>query len=97
MKTAMKVFIHAYRYLVSPLFGPSCRFHPTCSAYALEAIDRHGAVKGGILAFRRILKCHPWHTGPYLDPVPGGGVDHPERIGYKAHNPEKPTAVNGAE
>jgi putative membrane protein insertion efficiency factor len=59
-----------YRRVLSPLKGaPSCRFHPTCSAYALEAIEMHGALKGGALAVKRILKCHPFHPGG-LDPVP---------------------------
>lgn len=96
MKSVMKVFIHAYRYLISPLLGPSCRFHPTCSAYALEAIDSHGALKGGFLAFRRLSKCHPWHKGPFIDPVPGSGVDHPDSMVYKRANP-KTTTPNGAE
>lgn len=97
MKAVMKAFIYAYRYLISPLTGPSCRFHPTCSAYALDAIDQHGALKGGFLAFRRIAKCHPWHNGPFIDPVPGASVDRAGRIGYKTHNPENPTSANGAE
>lgn len=59
-----------YRRVLSPLKGaPSCRFHPTCSAYAVEAIDAHGAFRGSALAVRRILKCHPFHPGG-LDPVP---------------------------
>ncbi|GAB4151791.1 MAG: membrane protein insertion efficiency factor YidD [Cyanobacteria bacterium J069] len=70
----MKVFllglIHAYRILISPLFPPSCRFHPTCSQYGLEAIARHGALKGGWLTAQRIARCHPWSEGGY-DPVPG--------------------------
>lgn len=70
VKSILKGLIKGYAYLISPLTGPSCRFHPTCSAYAMEAIDSHGALKGGFLAFRRIMKCHPWHKGPFLDPVP---------------------------
>lgn len=65
--------IHAYRLVLSPLLPPSCRFHPTCSAYALEALDRHGPFKGSVLAARRILRCHPitWLGGSSgIDPVP---------------------------
>ena len=61
--------IAAYRILVSPLFPASCRFYPTCSAYAQEAIWRHGVWRGGCLALRRILRCHRWNAGGY-DPVP---------------------------
>ena len=69
MKRLLLGLINAYRYLLSPLLGPSCRFYPTCSAYAAEAIDTHGAVRGSWLACKRILKCHPWHPGG-VDPVP---------------------------
>jgi uncharacterized protein len=62
--------IIAYRAVISPILpANSCRFYPTCSAYALEAVDRHGALKGLYLAVRRILRCHPLHPGGY-DPVP---------------------------
>ncbi|MFC5403967.1 membrane protein insertion efficiency factor YidD [Cohnella soli] len=61
--------IRFYRKFISPLTPPSCRFLPTCSAYALEAIEVHGAFKGSYLAARRISKCHPFHKGGY-DPVP---------------------------
>ena len=69
MKRLLLGLITAYRYLLSPLLGPSCRFYPTCSAYAAEAIDTHGALRGSWLAGKRILKCHPWHPGGF-DPVP---------------------------
>ena len=68
-KTILLFLIRFYRRRISPLFPPCCRFHPTCSAYALEAVTRYGALKGGWLALRRILKCHPFHPGGY-DPVP---------------------------
>ena len=58
-----------YRMVISPMLPPSCRYQPTCSAYAMEAIVRHGPVKGLYLAVRRVLRCHPWGGGGY-DPVP---------------------------
>lgn len=63
--------IHVYRLAISPALGPRCRFHPTCSEYALEAVARFGAVRGVWLALRRIARCHPWHPGG-VDHVPGG-------------------------
>ncbi|MBI3592331.1 MAG: membrane protein insertion efficiency factor YidD [Nitrospirae bacterium] len=68
MKTLIIVFIKLYRYIVSPVLPPSCRFTPTCSEYSMEAVKKYGALKGGYLSFRRILKCHPFHPGGY-DPV----------------------------
>ncbi|QGU33762.1 membrane protein insertion efficiency factor YidD [Thermochromatium tepidum] len=61
--------IRAYQYLISPLLGPRCRFYPSCSHYAVEAIEVHGFLYGGYLALRRLLRCHPWHPGG-IDPVP---------------------------
>ena len=69
MKRVLLALISFYRNQISPLRPPCCRFTPTCSAYALEAIERYGAWKGGRLALRRVLKCHPFHKGGY-DPVP---------------------------
>ena len=68
-KRVMQAPIHVYRKVISPLKPATCRFYPTCSAYALEAIEKHGAAKGSWLAARRILRCHPFHPGGY-DPVP---------------------------
>jgi len=68
-KRAMLASIRFYRRHISPALPPSCRFTPTCSAYALEAIERYGPLKGGWMAFRRILRCNPFHPGGY-DPVP---------------------------
>ncbi|MEM0981697.1 MAG: membrane protein insertion efficiency factor YidD [Cyanobacteria bacterium P01_H01_bin.58] len=69
MKTVLIWSIQGYRLLISPLFPPTCRYQPTCSQYALEAIQRFGALRGSGLALRRILRCHPFHAGGY-DPVP---------------------------
>lgn len=69
MRTLAKLLIRAYQVLISPLFPPSCRFTPTCSNYALQAIDSHGVLRGGWLAVKRIGRCHPWNPGGY-DPVP---------------------------
>lgn len=67
---AVAVFlIRVYQYAISPLFPPSCRYTPTCSQYAVEAISKYGILKGSYLAVRRILRCHPFHPGGY-DPVP---------------------------
>jgi putative membrane protein insertion efficiency factor len=61
--------LRAYKRWISPLLGPLCRFHPTCSVYAMEAIATHGALRGGGLAVRRVLRCHPLNPGGH-DPVP---------------------------
>jgi len=61
--------VHVYRLVLSPILGVNCRFQPSCSAYTLEALQRHGAIRGGWLALCRILKCHPWGGSGY-DPVP---------------------------
>jgi len=69
MTRALIAFVRFYRKRISPMSAPSCRYMPTCSAYALEALEKYGAGKGGLLALRRILRCHPFHKGGY-DPVP---------------------------
>ncbi len=69
MKTILVLLIRVYQRLLSPALPPSCRFYPSCSEYACEAILKHGALKGVYLGARRILRCHPWHAGGY-DPVP---------------------------
>ncbi|MCD6319051.1 MAG: membrane protein insertion efficiency factor YidD [Candidatus Desulfofervidaceae bacterium] len=68
MKYVIISLIKIYQRFLSPLFPPSCRFHPTCSAYAIEAITRYGIIKGGLKALLRVAKCHPFHPGGY-DPV----------------------------
>ncbi len=70
MRQIVMAPIRFYRYAVSPLFGQSCRFHPSCSAYTLEALERHGAIKGLVLGVRRVLRCHPWCKTHWNDPVP---------------------------
>lgn len=72
MKTLLVALIRLYRRTISPMRPPCCRFIPTCSAYALEAVEKYGAVKGGWLALRRTLRCHPFHRQKSVeyDPVP---------------------------
>ena len=68
-RQALAAVIRGYQLAVSPLLPPACRFTPTCSQYALEAVQRHGVVRGGWLGLRRLARCHPWHPGG-PDPVP---------------------------
>ena len=70
MKRALLRLLRFYQASVSPLFPPRCRFVPTCSQYALEAVEKYGAVKGGWLAAKRFSRCHPFHKGGWYDPVP---------------------------
>lgn len=69
MKTLLLAFIRAYQYLLRPMLGSNCRFYPSCSDYAREAIERHGAFRGTWLAIKRVARCHPYHPGGF-DPVP---------------------------
>ena len=70
MKKMLLAAIRFYQREISPAFPPRCRFSPTCSQYALEAVERYGVLKGGYLAFRRFLRCNPFYKGDYFDPVP---------------------------
>jgi uncharacterized protein len=69
MRWVLTLLIRFYRVALSPLLGPNCRFYPSCSCYAQEAIERHGAARGSWLAAKRLARCHPWNPGGY-DPVP---------------------------
>ena len=69
MSVPLIFLVRLYQVIISPLLGPRCRFHPTCSEYAIESLKRHGAWKGLWLALRRVGRCHPFHSGG-VDPVP---------------------------
>jgi len=69
MKKLLLIFIKFYQYFISPITGRNCRYYPTCSAYALEAIEKYGCLKGTTLAVKRVLRCHPFQAGGF-DPVP---------------------------
>ncbi len=69
VKCSLIIILRCYRYILSPLLGSCCRFQPSCSTYAIQAINVHGCMKGCYLAGRRLLRCHPWHAGG-VDPIP---------------------------
>jgi putative membrane protein insertion efficiency factor len=98
VKYLLIALLKVYRLVVSPLYGNVCRYYPSCSAYALRAVEVHGAVRGTWLAGRRLLRCHPWTPGGY-DPVPGtpewdeeqatlagaAAAEHPADAGHRSH------------
>jgi len=71
----LTLLVRGYQVLISPLLGPRCRFYPSCSAYALTAVQRHGAIRGSWLAVRRLARCHPWNPGG-VDHVPPAPASH---------------------
>ncbi|WP_458121903.1 membrane protein insertion efficiency factor YidD [Paenibacillus sp. Z6-24] len=92
-RRAVQVPIHIYRKFISPLKPPSCRFYPTCSQYALEAIEIHGVLKGSLLAVKRIGKCHPFHPGG-IDMVPPASERRGRTVGFPAgSSSEEPERV----
>ena len=80
-RVILRSLVRGYQILVSPFLAPACRFHPTCSAYAIEALDTHGALKGSWLAAKRVARCHPWNDGGF-DPVPPLGHPSPLNAGH---------------
>lgn len=80
MRTVALGLIRLWQLVISPLLGPACRFEPSCSRYAAEAIERFGVLRGGALAVRRIGRCHPFHPGGF-DPVPLQAPAQPTRLG----------------
>lgn len=79
LRLLLRALIRGYQLLISPLLGPSCRYLPSCSEYASEAVERHGALAGGWLALKRLARCHPWGGSGY-DPVPDVRP-HPHSLG----------------
>jgi len=83
MKHVLIALLKAYRFAISPLYGQVCRYHPTCSAYALEAVQSHGALRGTWLAMRRVARCHPWAAGGVDDvPEPARGRSEVSPFGF---------------
>ena len=87
MKAALVLLIRGYQLLLSPLLGPRCRFYPSCSAYALQAVQVHGALRGSWLAARRLGRCHPWNPG---------GVDHVPTVKGSATSGHEPASCRPA-
>ncbi|MFE8032142.1 membrane protein insertion efficiency factor YidD [Thiohalocapsa marina] len=69
MRTLVRLIIRVYQYAISPLLGQHCRYHPSCSQYTLEAVERFGVFRGCLMGIKRLSRCHPWHPGGF-DPVP---------------------------
>lgn len=88
MRKMLQAPIHAYRKFISPLKPPTCRFYPSCSAYALEAIEVHGALAGSWLAVKRICKCHPFHPGGVDHVPPRRGKEEEARVRLDRERPD---------
>jgi putative membrane protein insertion efficiency factor len=85
LRAVLVLPIRLYQWTISPLLGVNCRYAPSCSAYAIEAIATHGPLRGGWLGLRRILRCHPWGGSGY-DPVPAARPDHSTACPHTAHH-----------
>ena len=94
MKYLLIALLRAYRFAISPLYGQVCRYHPSCSAYALEAVTRHGSLRGSWLAVRRVGRCHPWAAGGY-DPVPSAPVPDDSPASFETPEPASPHQTLG--
>ncbi len=92
MKYLLIGLLKAYRAVISPIYGNVCKYYPTCSTYALEAVTVHGAAKGTWLAARRLGRCHPWSLGGY-DPVPGTPAWEAEFGSHTHDAPETPAST----
>jgi putative membrane protein insertion efficiency factor len=88
VKTLLIALVNGYRYAISPMLGRHCRFVPSCSEYAVEALQAHGALAGAGLACARLCCCHPWHAGGY-DPVPPAKSQNVTRDDDAQHAPER--------
>ena len=97
MKYVLIALLRGYRAVISPLYGQVCRYHPSCSAYALEAVQVHGSLRGSWLAVRRLGRCHPWAAGGY-DPVPPRKSSAPKNstVSSPAHAGPSPSPQQGA-
>ena len=97
MRWVLIHLLRAYRFAISPLYGEVCRYYPSCSAYALEAVTVHGSVRGSWLAVRRVARCHPWAAGG-VDPVPPAVTPKRRPRGYRRtkHTESIPQRSQGA-